>query len=385
MKFKIYPASYLLFLLAATAFVLSSCSTGKNKFEQGDYDTATLQAIKRLRSNPDNKKARRYLPLAYEHALEFHKDQVSQLSLSTDPMRFDGIVSHYEKLNGLYNQIKTCPACMKLVPSPELFQDELVAAKLSASKAHFAVGLDLLDNGDKESARRAYESFMTARTYTPEFDKIDDYIDSALVAGTVVVLIEDIPIHSRQLQLSNMFFQNSISEYAQRLNYRFVQFYSQAQLDVAGLVPDEVIVMEFDNFNLGQVTFQEKTIQLLKDSVKVGEVETSEGKKPVYGTAKAEYTEFVKTLSSSGLLDMQIVDAVSGQTLLQRKFPGTYVWRTDWATYKGMEDALTDEQIASTDRREAWPPGPQEMFVAFTQPIHDQVTNAIRRQYRHLR
>ena len=37
--------------------LLISCSTGKKAYERGDYYAATIQAVNRLRSNPDSRKA----------------------------------------------------------------------------------------------------------------------------------------------------------------------------------------------------------------------------------------------------------------------------------------------------------------------------------------
>jgi hypothetical protein len=161
-----------------------------------------------------------------------------------------------------------------------------------------------------------------------------------------------------------------------------VQFYREAELNALDIQPDQVLVMKFDDFVVGQTFFKEKTTTIVKDSVVVGTVETEEGEKDVYGKAEADLTTFEKTLTSSGLLDFQIVDAHSGATLQQRKMPGTFVWRTDWATYNGQKAALTDEQIAASKRREAFPPLPQDLFVEFTRPIYTQLIRSIDQFYR---
>lgn len=365
-----------------TALVFVGCATGKKRFEQGDYDAATLQAIKRLRNNPDSKKARNYLPLAYSHALEYHQDRISQLKTSEDPFRNDEIVHHYSQLNMLYNEIIKCPACIRIVKNPKMFQKEFNDASLAASKAHFEAGLVEMKKETKEGGRIAHSHFLTAKSFTPKYTDIDRYIEESRIQGTVHVLIEDIPVHSRSLTLTNEFFQNQIVEYVRSLNYTFVQFYREADLAQTNIEPDQVVVMQFDDFVVGQVYFKEKTVSVERDSVEIGTVETSDGVKPVYGTVKADLTMFEKTLTSQGLLDFQIVDAISGATLQQRKLPGTFVWQTDWATYNGQKEALSAEQLASTRRREAFPPAPQDLFVEFTRPIYNQLTTSIRRFYR---
>ncbi|MCB0734950.1 MAG: hypothetical protein H6608_04365 [Flavobacteriales bacterium] len=373
--------SWLLFL----PIVLAACASGKKKFEQGDYDKATYQAINRLRSNPDSKKARKYLPMAYEHALKFHLDKIDQLKKSTAEFRYDGIVGHYASLNDMYNQIIQCPACIRIIDEPRVFQNEFNDASLLASKAHFNAGLKELEKGDAASGRAAYRHFLDAKQYTPQYDKIEDYLSQALDQGTIRVLIDDIPVHSRSLALTNEFFQNQIVEFARNMNYTFVQFYRTGELDVLGIEPDEVIVMRFDDFAVGQVYMKERVESFEKDSVILRTEKTDDGEVPIYGTAKAKLTTYEKTLTSSGLLDFQIVNAVSGATMQQRKLPGTFVWSTKWASFNGMEEALSRDQLNLTKQRELYPPAPQDLFVEFTRPIFNQITGIIRNHYKPLK
>lgn len=382
MRTKVYPLLNLIVILLVVLSTTTGCVTGKKRFEQGDYDAATMQAIKRLRNNPDSKKAQQYLPLAYEHALNYHLNAIKLAKASTDRFKWDQVVTHYSQLNGLYNEIVKCPTCLDIIKEPRMFQVEYDEAKLAASKAHFEAGVVSLRKYTKESARHAYREFLIAKDYTPRYNGIDVYLDSALNMGTVHVLIEDIPVHSRSLQLTNQFFQNSIFEHVNKLNYTFVRFYRESDIAGSDFIPDQVVIMQFDDFVVGQTFIKERVESIEKDSVEVGVVKTSEGEKPVYGTVKAELTTYVKTLTSSGLLDFQIIDANSGVTIQQRKLPGTFVWSDEWASYNGQEEALSDEQLRLTKRRESFPPSPQDLFVQFTQPIYDQVIRSINQYYK---
>jgi hypothetical protein len=49
---------------------------------------------------------------------------------------------------------------------------------------------------------------------------------------------------------------------------------------------------------------------------------------------------------------------------------------TQWGTLNGDERALTPEQIKLCSLRDV-PPPPQDLFVAFTQPIYGQITAKI--------
>ncbi len=63
--------------------------------------------------------------------------------------------------------------------------------------------------------------------------------------------------------------------------------------------------------------------------------------------------------------------------------PGRFVWGEEWATYKGDERALIDEQRRLTRRSEpSAPPTQQELFAAFSRPLLDPATSFIRQYYR---
>ena len=102
----------------------------------------------------------------------------------------------------------------------------------------------------------------------------------------------------------------------------------------------------------------------------------------VYGTVKATVHVFNKSLTSRGILDFKIIDAHNQRVLSQEKMPGEFVWYTEWGYFNGDERALDDYFLDVVKQKEAYPPPPQDLFVAFTQPIFGQVTGKIRNFYR---
>ena len=102
----------------------------------------------------------------------------------------------------------------------------------------------------------------------------------------------------------------------------------------------------------------------------------------VYGTVKATVHVFNKSLTSRGILDFKIIDAHNQRVLTQEKMPGEFVWYTEWGYFNGDERALDDYFLEIVKMKEAYPPPPQDLFVAFTQPIFGQVTGKIRDFYR---
>lgn len=117
-------------------------------------------------------------------------------------------------------------------------------------------------------------------------------------------------------------------------------------------------------------------------SAAVSQSDPKPTERKVYGTVKATVHVFNKSLTSKGILDFKIIDAHNQRVLSQEKMPGEFVWYTEWGYFNGDERALDEYFLEVVKLKEAYPPPPQDLFVAFTQPIFGQVTSKIRDFYR---
>ena len=141
--------------------------------------------------------------------------------------------------------------------------------------------------------------------------------------------------------------------------------------------------MNFDEFMIGNVYDKETTIDVSRDSVEVGSVTLKDGTvKKVYNTVKAKYTTYRREIISNGVLDVIIIDLPVNRVAAQRKFPGQFVWFTEWSSFNGDERALSKDQLASCNKKPVPPPGPQALFIEFTKPIYNQVTPFLKEFYR---
>jgi len=533
-------------LIVLCALAVDSCSSGKQAFEKGNYDEAVLKAINRLRKSPNNKKAAETLSESYPLTIRWHEDNIARVKSSIDEFKWERVVAEYQQINNLYNQLSRCPACLRIVPNAVSYQGPLNQAREQAAEIRYAKGEQLLarakETHNRNEAREAYQHYAVSANMMGEYKDIRDKMAEAKWIATLKVLVEPIPMHSRNLQISNEFFENKILEFLETMPVNeFVQFYSAKEAKNIGLEhPDQIIQLQFDDFVLGQVYLKEKEIQMIKDSVVLAvikahhgvatddalaandrmaglkylkspeavigfspELNTARGNKKVavchkvpnslgvsntilisenalqhhldhgdvqgacsgdtapqekeesdedtsgntsggssgdtsgnasgsdqnntdsnnssgtstsgssgqqssgdqsqpdqsqgdgqvqednqptttkvYGTVKATMHIFNKTLTSKGLMDFKIIDAHSKRVLSQEKMPGEFIWYTEWGYFNGDERALDDYFIEITQYKEAQPPAPQDLFVAFTQPIYGQITHKIRNFYR---
>ena len=370
-------------LLALILCVLISCATGQNAFDRGNYEIALDRAVRRLQSNPNNKKAQRVLLNGYQTASRFHLNRITQIKQSGDPRKWEGIFSEYSRLNKYYQDIQRCPACMDLV-QPQAYFQEQENAGISAAKALVDLGNGALELKTIEGGREAYRFYRQALNFDNRLGNIDSLLETAMYMGTLRVLIEPIPIHSRNLEITNEYFENKLFEYLSRFGQgHFVRFMTPDEIRQTQEEPDHVLLLQFDDFVLGQAEIVSKTVEIKRDSVIVGEFEDKEGvKHDVFGTVKADYTRNQKTLYSSGVLNFEIRDAYTSKVLTNRKLASEDVWQYEWASFNGDERALTKEEIKLAKLNEIPPPSPQALFISFIDRIYGQIEGNVRQFYR---
>jgi len=375
MKKYLFPALLIL-------FIFNACSTGKKALEHGDYYAATLQAVKRLRSNPDSRKALNALKDSYPLALSYYKGKIDNALSANAPFKYSEIVGHYEKINYMADEINRCPAAMKVIHEVQSYPSELANARQKAAEEQYQAGLTRERENTREAWKAAYYNYRQADQFVPGYKDVREKMAIAKSNATLKVVVEYIQV-PRNYQLTADFFLNQIMEsLATGSSGEFVKFYTPEAAGNAGIdQPNQVLKLNFDEFTVGQVYDKETIQELKRDSVVVGTVDIPGGKQKVYGTVKAKLITYRRELISNGLLDATILDFHLNSVLSEKKFPGQYIWFTEWGSFNGDERALTKEQLALCNRKPASPPGPQALFVEFTKPIYAQVTSYLKSFY----
>lgn len=373
-------------IILGMAFLLA-CSSGKQDLQRGDYETSIRKAIDRLRNSPGNKKAQETLREAYPLMVKYHTDKVANLKTSNKTFKWETILSSYLRLNGIYESLQRCPACLRLVNTPQNFTMEADEARTNAAEARYQQGLMELDHHERESAKRAYKHFQRAEKLKSNYKDARQKMEEALHEATLKVVIEKVPSLANHPEVNSEYFNEKIVEYF-KLNANpneFVRFYStQEARDVNLQKPDHYVMMSFQSFAIGRPQIKESTINAEKDSVIIGQVDVEGETRDVYGTVTAKITVYEKTMRINGTLSLQVVNAYSSQNQLQEQFPSEYIWTNRWGNFNGDERALTNEQKEICSRKEETLPQSKDLFIDFSRPIFEQVTNRLTSYYRSL-
>lgn len=373
---------FLVYSVLLTTFF--SCSSGKKALEQGDYYSSTIQAIERLRKNTTHKKSREVLRQSYPLAKKYYLDRIAIQKTSSNPFKNVEIYNSYLKLNHLYDEIMRSPGALRVAPNPSNYTAEARQYRELAAQEYYDAGMHELNLNNRESAKRAYEHFASANQIVTGFKDVNARMNEALDIATLKVVVDQVPVPTVNYQLSVQFFQDQVDKFL--FNYdenRYLRFFSPN--DQSLQYADQILVVQFDDFTVGNTNNFKATKELTKDSVVVGSVTIREGvERDVYGTVRAEYTEYTKEVVSRGMVSMRILDARTEQVLLHEKFPGEFRWVSKWASFNGDERALTDEKLNYTKLEPVNPPPPQDLFVEFCKPIYSQMTQKIRAYYRNI-
>ncbi|MFD0940157.1 hypothetical protein [Pedobacter boryungensis] len=357
------------------SILIVGCTTGKNALQNGNYDASVSKSVDRLKSSPKNAEAIQVLTTAYELALKDHLRKIDEAKLSSNVLKWETILTHYQQLNQLSDEINSSPIAQSLVPNPPKYIAEAEDSKYKSAEARYTLGVNQLNENNRISAKNAYFNFEKANYFYPNYKDVQHKMDDAYWAAVLKVVVQPVAVNSSYYKLSNQYFQQQVNEFMS--NYqknRFVIFYSEQQASTQKITPDQVLRLNFDNFVVGQTYVKERVEKLKKDSVLIEETRAN-GK--VYGIVKATLSIFDKKVSSSGLLSMTIYDYQTNKIIKQQRLPGTYIWQDSWASYKGDERALTKQQLQMTKRREILPPPPSTLFVEFTKPIYAQLVDEI--------
>jgi len=371
-------------LIAPILFILS-CKSGEKLYNKGRYDEAVMSFVKKLQKKPTSTVSLQLLPDAYAQAKRLHEDKVTGYLGSNDPLKWEYIRNEYNSMQRLYNAIQASPAALAIV-KPKDYRNAITGAQENAAQVRYDRGVSLLDEGSKQAARQAFDEFQAALSLVPNYRNSKQLMDEAYEAGLVNVVIRQIEVRSPYYQFSADQFRNELIRNLQSRNIsRFVVFTDERIAATNKIHADQYLEMRFYDFVVGQ-TYVDRSEREVSKEVVVSTQKDSTGKETVkrLGTVKAKVFVNKATVVSKGLLDYQLIDVATNGVVRTDRLPGSFTWENQWGYFQGDERALSDQDKALMGGKELAPPPPQELFMQFTRPIYDQLTQEMQALYNNM-
>lgn len=332
-------------LFAIVIVNLESCSSGKKAYKQGDYYEAVLTAVQRLRQNPDHKKSREVLSMSYMPAVEYLETDAQNQIASNANFKYSVAVADYERINRLYDEIRTSPGALKVIPSPVNRFKELTDLKVKAAEECYEAGIQSLMKNTRQDAKSAYFLFSDAAKFTPGYRESTEMMEQARDVATLRVVVMPSP--------DNYYGWNFESILHGYNGNQFVKFYTQGQSQEQGLKRiDQYIRVPVNGYTENRPTINRR-VEERTDSVKTGEKTVNGTKIPVYEKVSAKTTIFEKTVTARGSINLIIADGVSRAEVYNTEITSDKSWTDSWAIFTGDRRALSQGNAKLIEKKES--------------------------------
>jgi hypothetical protein len=336
------PAAFLtIIFIAAVAF---GCRSGKGAYKHGDYYSAVIQAVERLRSNPDHKKSKEILSLSYQAAVDYLETDAQNQIASNANFKYKAAVTNYERINHMYDEIRKSPGALKVIPTPINKYKELTDYKQKAAEESYEAGIQSMMLNTRQDAKNAYFYFTDANVFAPGYRESIEMMEQAKANATVNVVVEP--------ALENRYswnFEPTVFGYNSNM---FVKFYTPRQAEEQGVKRvDQFLKVSVNGYSEGLPQISRRT-ETRTDSVKSGEKVVNGQKVPVYQKITSTTTIFEKKVTSRASINLWITDAASKADVSNQEITSSMTWSDSWAIYTGDIRAVASGNKKLIEKRE---------------------------------
>ena len=175
------------------SIIFSGCASSKKQFSKGNYDAAIEKSIKKLRKNRNDEKEIRILLDSYRIANERNHERIRYLKLEGRADRWDEVFQLYQRLSSRQSLVGTVmPLTLngRTVDFQYIdYAPDMIEAQRRAADYYFAHGNRLMQGGQKENYRQAYNEFRRVKQFAGDYPGIDNKIEEARYMGISRVFV----------------------------------------------------------------------------------------------------------------------------------------------------------------------------------------------------
>jgi hypothetical protein len=374
-------------ILISIVLLLNACSTGEKALQKGNYYDAIMKATSRLSSDPDNRKATKVVRDGYPMAIAYYQEEIDQTLTGNDPFRWNRTLEIMQTVNRMSDEIRRIPAAHQLVPSPKNYTSELTDVRNRAAQEYYDAGTNALNQKTREAAKQAFFYFRNTDGLVSGYRDSQQKMMESKDLATLKVVVEQIPVNGKFEYSAQFFYDNVFQMLNQQFQEKdFVHFFSPEQAEKTNLkYPDMVLRMGFYDFFIDRPQHFEEERELTKQveekyQVKINRDSTVTKTRMV--TKRGKIKIVTDQVGSGGLLELKAVDFQSQKIVFTDKIPGQFQWQNKYGVFVGDPEVLDNTLSGIVSNKVLMPPAPQDMFVLFTKPIFNQLSDKLTNYFR---
>lgn len=368
--------SLIILSTIVTALFTISCGSGHKTVTYSE-DKAFYDVLKKLNKKPNDPALRTQTTDFFNQAVKTHQDRISAYRSSTETNRYDKIISEYNTLQRLSDDVKTSSIYREV--SAINYFTVIETVKQEAAAAYYNEGLDNMNKSDRESARQAYNLFRKSEQYVPGYKDAQTLSKQAYERSIVIVVINPPQNNAFYGSWNNNDFQTMYldAQLARDLGGSYAtsmaaKFYSIAEARSRNIQPDWAVDIVMDNIN--QQPIGNRFSRNISRQIQVG---SDSSGKPVMQTVKA--TLFVTRYEFQGnnSIEYRITDVNTNESIVWDKVPLNSQRYVETATYTGDSRALSSSDWAIVNNNNTGMEGRQ-----FTQEAYNRLLSDLRSRIR---
>jgi tetratricopeptide (TPR) repeat protein len=370
------------------AILFTSCVSSVKYLQRGDYDAAIRKSSKTLIKKPDKAQEIVILRKAYDLANKQDQEAIDRLKMSGQPDIYDKVLFHYSRMDERQEVVERLP---QQVLNDIGFQyvdysRKLAESKNKAAAFYYAHAEAQLEEGDKYSARNAYDELLRVKEFYPVYRDTDSLINVALFRGTNHVLFnfsnesktilpEDFEKDLMKISLDdmNMDWVHFNTYPVEGIQYVYTVYLYLKEINVSPEFVKEEHYTETREVEDGFDYVVDKNGNVMKDSL------GNDLKMARYVTLSCDVVEtsLHKNAQVRGSLD--IVDNYTNQLLKTQEVEVVSNFDHRFAVYRGDKDALSKKTRKLTRNKPAPFPSDAQMIFNTNEGLKERAKYIISR------
>lgn len=365
-----------------TAFLMACGASKKNYLNRSNEEKALLDAVKQLNKSPEDTDALEAVPLLYSRIKQYHLQKIRDHRALTDNSKWDKILSSFNSLQNVYQEILNTPAAYRLV-TPESYAEQILETKQEAAEAYYLEGERLLALNERTQLRKAFNAFDKSLKYIPDYKDAYDKKLLAFDKATIKLVVKQIRDNSyfvnsgwgsSGFNYSNEYFQDRLVRDLSRENQPVI-VYTDWQARRDNILSDWEIDLYLREIN---IPYPQQRTYTRQASSRI-EVGTDTSGRPTYQTVYATVHVTEQSFTARGVMDVDIRDIENRKSVNYSSFREEYRWRNEVGSYTGDSRALSAADWNIINNRNSQIIRKEDVLEEIYKKLYPRVLSYVRR------